>query len=179
MAEFKTAFQKMLNHEGGYVNDTNDQGGETYKGISRTKHKNWSGWEMVDKYKNMSGFPKILDKDIEIQKQVELFYLNQFWLPLKADQISNQLVADSIFDFSVNAGIITCVQLAQSLMGDIHVDGIIGVQTLSKLNGVNPKHFQAAFTVGKISYYIYIIKRRPSNKKYLYGWVTRALEYNE
>ena len=179
MAEFKIAFQKMLNHEGGYVNDPNDQGGETYKGISRTKHKNWSGWEMVDKYKNKSGFPSTLDKDIELQKQVELFYLYEFWLPLKADQIQNQMNADSIFDFSVNAGIITSVQLAQSLMGDIHVDGIIGAQTLSKLNGVNPKHFQAVFTVGKISYYIYIIKKRPSNKKYLYGWVIRALEYNE
>ena len=134
---------------------------------------------MVDKYKNKSGFPSTLDKDIEIQKQVELFYLYEFWLPLKADQIQNQLNADSIFDFSVNAGIVTCVQLAQCIIGGIDVDGIIGVQTLSKLNGVNPKHFQAAFTVGKIGYYIYIIKKRPSNKKYLYGWVIRALEYNE
>ena len=179
MAEFKTAFQKMQNHEGGYVNDPNDQGGETYKGISRAKHKNWSGWEMVDKYKNKSGFPATLDKDVDLLKDVEIFYWTNFWLPIQAYKIQNQTTADSIFDFAINAGIITSVQLAQSLMGDIHVDGIIGVQTLSKLNGVNPKHFQAAFTVGKIAYYIFIIQKRPTNKKYLFGWVIRALEYNE
>lgn len=179
MAEFKTAFQKTITHEGGYINDPDDKGGETYKSISRASHNNWSGWEMIDKYKNKSGFPANLDKDVELQNQVEIFYLYEFWLPLKADQIQNQMNADSIFDFSVNTGIITSVQLSQSLMGDIHVDGIIGVRTLSKLNGVDLKHFQAAFIVGKIAYYIYIIKKRPTNKKYLYGWVTRALEYNE
>lgn len=41
MAEFNIAFQKTLTHEGGYVNDPEDSGGETYKGISRNNHKNW------------------------------------------------------------------------------------------------------------------------------------------
>ncbi len=178
MAEFKISLQKTLTHEGGYVNDPDDLGAETYKGISRASHSKWSGWAIIDKYKTKPDFPSSLDKDIELQKQLELFYLHEFWLPLKADQILDQMNADSIFDFSVNAGIITSVQLAQSLMGEIHVDGFIGIQTLSKLNGVNPLHFQAAFSVGKIAYYMYIIKKRPSNKKYLYGWILRALEYN-
>ena len=178
MAEFKISLQKTLTHEGGYVNDPDDLGAETYKGISRASHIKWSGWAIIDKYKTKADFPSTLDKDIELQKQLELFYLHEFWLPLKADQILDQMNADSIFDFSVNAGIITCIQLAQCIMGDLHVDGILGDQTLTKLNGVNPKHFQAAFTVGKIGYYMYIIKKRPTNKKYLYGWIVRVLEYN-
>ncbi|MEI6755348.1 MAG: glycosyl hydrolase 108 family protein [Paludibacter sp.] len=178
MAEFKTAFQKTLTYEGGYSNDPDDLGKETYKGISRAVHSKWLGWSCIDKYKGKTGFPSILDKDIELQKQLELFYLHEFWLPLKADKIQNQINADSIFDFSVNAGITTCVQLAQCIMGGIRADGIFGVQTLAKLNAVDSKHFQAAFTVGKIAYYIYIIKKRPTNKKYLYGWIVRALEYN-
>lgn len=178
MAEFNIAFQRMLNHEGGFVNNPEDSGGETYKGISHISHSNWSGWTIIDKYKNKSGFQATLDKDVELQKQVEMFYRANFWSPLNADHISNQAIADSIFDFSVNAGMKTSVQLAQSIIGT-RADGIIGVQTLAKLNAIDALHFQAAFTVGKIAHYISIIKKRPANKKYLYGWVIRALEYNE
>lgn len=177
MAKFKTAFQKMLAHEGGYVNDPNDQGGETYKGISRNAHKNWSGWEMIDMYKSKSGFPTILYKDVELQTEIEQFYRTNFWSPLNADHISNQAVADSIFDFSVNAGIITSVRLTQSIVG-VKADGIIGEHTLRKLNSLDFGYFLPAFTIAKISHYIAIIIKRPANKKYFYGWVIRALKYN-
>jgi lysozyme family protein len=178
MAEFKTAFKKMHNHEGGYVNDPDDQGGETYKGISRTMHKIWSGWAIIDRYKNKSGFPATLDQDVELQKEIEQFYRTNFWSPLNAEHISNQTIADSIFDFSVNAGVITSIRLAQSIVG-VKADGIIGEQTLRKLNSLDFGYFLPAFTVAKISHYITIIIKRPANKKYFYGWVIRALEYNE
>jgi lysozyme family protein len=177
MAEFKTSLQKTLNHEGGYVNDPDDLGKETYKGISRASHSKWSGWSSIDKYKSKTDFPSILDKDIELQKQVELFYLYEFWLLLKADQIANQITADSIFDFAVNAGINKSVQLTQSIIGT-KVDGFIGEQTLQKLNSLDFGYFQPAFTIAKISHYISIIQKRPTNKKYLYGWIIRALEYH-
>jgi lysozyme family protein len=178
MAEFNIALQKTFAYEGGYSNDPDDLGSETYKGISRTMHTHWSGWAIIDMYKNNSGFPATLDTDIELQKQVELFYLYEFWLPLKADQIQNQLSADSIFDFAVNAGINKSVQLAQSIVGT-KADGIIGEQTIKKLNSLDFGYFQSVFTVAKISHYITIIKKRPTNKKYLYGWIIRALEFND
>ena len=178
MAEFKIALQKTLVHEGGYVNDPTDAGGETYKGISRNSHKSWLGWTLIDKYKNKSGFPTILDKDITLQKAVELFYQTNFWSPLNVDQISNQTIADSIFDFGVNTGLTTSVKLIQSIVGT-RPDGIIGEQTLNKLNTLDFSYVLSAFTITKLEYYIHIIKQRPTNKKYLYGWVTRALEYND
>ncbi len=177
MAEFKIALQKMLTYEGGYANDPDDLGAETYKGISRAAHSNWSGWSCIDKHKAKTDFPSILDKDIELKKQVELFYLYEFWFPLKADQILNQTTASSIFDFAVNAGIKTSVQMVQSIIG-VKADGIIGDQTLKKLHSLDFGYFQPAFTVAKITHYISIIKKRPTNKKYLYGWIIRALEYN-
>ena len=177
MAEFKTALQKTLTHEGGYVNDPDDLGKETYKGISRGSHSNWSGWTIIDDYKAKSGFPSILDNDVELQKQLELFYLYEFWLPLRAYQIDNQITVDSIFDFAVNAGIKTSVQLLQSIVGT-KADGIIGELTLKKLNSLDFGYFQPAFTVAKITHYISIIQKRPANKKFLYGWIIRALEYH-
>lgn len=177
MAEFKISFQKTLAHEGGYVYDPLDAGGETHKGISRNSHGSWSGWVIIDKSKKEKDFPVSIVNHVALQQLVELFYLNTFWLPLKASQISNQTTADSIFDFAVNTGVKTTVLIVQSVIGT-KADGIIGEQTLQKLNSLDFGYFQPAFTVAKISHYIAIIKKRPSNKKYLYGWIIRALEYH-
>ena len=177
MAEFKTALKKTLVHEGGYVNDPDDSGKETYKGISRASHSNWFGWAIIDKYKNNAGFPAILDKDEELQNLVSRFYFNNFWTPLKGNLIANQTNADSIFDFAVNSGITTTVLIVQSVIGS-KTDGIIGELTLKKLNSLDFGYFQPAFTVAKITHYISIIQKRPTNKKYLYGWIIRALEYH-
>lgn len=177
MAEFKISLQKTLTHEGGYVNDTNDMGGETYKGISRNAHPDWSGWEQIDISKYEYHFPKNLDENEDLQTEVELFYHTNFWQPLKADQIENQKMADSIFDFGVNAGIKTSIRYAQSIL-ETGVDGILGSKTLEKLNTYNPEHFYVLFTIAKITHYITIIKNRPVNKTYLYGWIIRTLHYS-
>lgn len=177
MAEFKISLQKTLAHEGEYVNDPVDLGMETYKGISRANHGDWKGWLTIDQYKIKPNFPFSLVNNADLEKQVELFYLYEFWLPLKADQISNQTTADSIFDFAVNAGINKSVQLTQSIIGT-KADGIIGEKTLQKLNSLDFGYFQPSFTIAKITHYISIIKKRPANKKYLYGWIIRALECN-
>jgi poly-D-alanine transfer protein DltD len=74
MANFIISLQRTLVHEGGYIHDSEDVGGETYKGISRASHPNWSGWIIIDKYKEKPGFPSILNSDSELQKQIEEFY---------------------------------------------------------------------------------------------------------
>lgn len=174
MAEFKIAFQKMLAHEGGYSNDPDDLGGETYKGISRKAHKSWFGWALIDKHKGKPDFPATLDKDVELSKKIEQFYLTNFWSPLNANLIANQTNANSLFDFAVNAGITPSARIVQSIVGT-KIDGIIGEHTLNKINSMDFGYFQAAFTVTKIEYYMTIIRKRPTNKKFLYGWITRAL----
>lgn len=176
MAQFKIAFQKTLLHEGNYSNDPSDLGGETYKGIARNMHASWSGWKIIDTSKKKSGFPATLNKDAELQKQVEEFYLVSFWGPLKAYDIQNQSNADSIFDFAVNTGIKNCIRIVQKVVGATE-DGIIGNETLAKLNEYNSILFRIEFTLAKIKYYIAITKKRPANKKFLYGWIVRALEY--
>lgn len=174
MARFNDAYNRILAHEGGYVNDPDDPGGETYKGIARSMHSKWNGWVRVDMCKNQSGFPANLEKDAELQNEISRFYQVNFWDALSADNIANQLVADSIFDFAVNAGLKTSASLAQ-LVVEAETDGVIGPKSLEKINAFNPDHFLAAFTVAKIARYISIIKKRPTSKKYLYGWVCRAV----
>lgn len=177
MAEFTQAFQLMIAHEGGYVNDPDDPGGETYKGVARKIHSKWDGWTKVDMLKRQAGFPGNLDKDTELQQDVEDFYRINFWNKIKGDDITDQEVANSIFDFGVNAGTGTSASLAQMVIG-AKADGVIGPVSIDMLNKFNPEHFLASFTVAKIARYISIIKKRPTSRKYFYGWVCRALGEN-
>ncbi|MDD4991819.1 MAG: glycosyl hydrolase 108 family protein [Paludibacter sp.] len=177
MANFNISLQKTLHHEGIYSNDPADLGKETFRGISRANYNNWAGWKLIDQMKSKPDFPSNLNCNVEMQKQVEIFYLHEFWIPLKAEFILNQDSADSLFDFAVNTGIKTSVQLAQSVIG-VKTDGLIGELTLKKINTIDFGYFQPAFTVGKISHYIASIQKQPTNKKYLYGWIIRTLEYH-
>ncbi len=174
MADFNTAFQLMIAHEGGYVNDPDDPGGETYKGVARKIFSKWNGWTTVDILKRQSGFPANLDKDAELQGAVTDFYRVTFWDPMKGDQITDQEVASSIFDFGVNAGLSSSASLAQMVIG-AKADGVIGPKSIEILNAFNSDHFLAAFTVAKIARYVNIVMKRPASRKYFYGWVCRAL----
>lgn len=174
MADFKNAFQLMIAHEGGYVNDPDDPGGETYKGVARKIFSKWDGWVKIDLLKRMSGFPGNLDKDPEIQEAIKDFYEVQFWNRLSGSLISEQAVANSIFDFAVNAGTGTSASLAQMVV-ETEADGVIGNESIAKINAFNPDHFLASFTVAKIARYVNIVKKRPTSRKYFYGWILRAL----
>jgi len=174
MSEFIKAFQKTIVSEGGYVNDPDDPGGETYKGIARKMNSKWEGWTNIDILKRQPGFPASIDKDAEIRMLVGEFYIINFWNKLKGDEIINQEVADSVFDFGVNAGVATSAALAQMVVG-ANADGVIGPDSIEAINKFDPNYFLASFTVAKIARYINIVKKRPTSRKFFYGWVIRAL----
>ena len=68
MANFDAAYQKTAAHEGGYVNDPDDAGAETYKGISRRFNPSWIGWAKIDEMKvNVENFSQNLEGDAELQ----------------------------------------------------------------------------------------------------------------
>ena len=177
MADFTQAFQLMISHEGGYGNDPDDPGGETYKGVARKIFSKWDGWTKVDILKRQTGFPANLDKDPELQQNISDFYRVTFWDKINGDQIANQEIANSIFDFGVNAGVGTSASLAQMVVG-AKSDGVIGPNSISAINNFDPEHFLASFTVAKIARYVNIVKKRPTSRKYFYGWVIRALGEN-
>lgn len=178
MADFTQAFQLTIAHEGGYVNDPDDPGGETYKGVARKIHSKWDGWQTIDMLKRQAGFPGNLDKDPELQEAIADFYRVNFWDRVKGDNITEQKVAESIFDFAVNAGVGTSASLAQMVV-ETKADGVIGQESIAKINAFDTDHFLAAFTVAKIARYVNIVKKRPTSRKYFYGWVLRALNSND
>lgn len=178
MAQFTEALNKTIASEGGYVNDPSDPGGETYKGVARNMWSKWPGWTIIDIAKRQPNFPANLDTNAELQQEIAFFYQVNFWDKMNGDAIADQAIANSIFDFAVNAGIKTSVTLAQMAI-DVIPDGILGPKTIEKLNDFNVDHFMAEFTVAKIARYVAIIRKRPASRKYLLGWITDALNFKQ
>lgn len=174
MALFETALQKTLLNEGGYVNDPDDPGGETYKGVARKIFSTWDGWQIIDTLKQQSGFPTSLDKNADLQSKVHDFYKTNFWDRVQGDQITDDHVAFSIFDFAVNTGVSTSAILAQHVV-NANPDGVIGNNTIKEINAMDPEFFLAAFTVAKVVRYVGIVNKRPVSRKYFFGWISRAI----
>lgn len=123
MANFNNAFIKVIKAEGGYVNDPDDKGGETYLGISRRNHPDSAMWTFIDDTKKRN--PGISNKNLTvILKQnprldaiAKLIYKTKYWDLLKLDDVYSQKIAEQMFDMAVNAGVSTAIKLAQRTLG--------------------------------------------------------------
>ena len=165
MAEFTQAFEKMILNEGGYkLTDTpGDRGGQTYAGIARNAWPKWAGWKAID------------DGETPESALVRAFYQSNFWFAIHGDKISDQAIAETVFDFAVNAGVKTAAMLAQTVVGATP-DGKIGPVTLAAVNAQTSEKFVMAYALAKIARYAAIVRRDRSQQKFLLGWVNRALE---
>ena len=174
MAEFQPAYNHVLKWEGGYVNDPDDPGGETYRGVARRFWSKWDGWVIIDMKKKERGFPKSLDSHQELQKMIAEFYEANFWDKVKGDQIDSQEVAENIFDFAVNAGVKTSSKLAQLAAGT-GADGVIGPNSIKAINACDEELFICKFALNKIAKYVNICKKRRTSRKYFFGWISRVM----
>lgn len=189
MSDFNAALAITLKNEGGYVNDATDAGGETYKGISRTYHPDWSGWAVIDAARGGAGFPKSLDNNAALGDAVAAFYKQQFWNQFMGDAISDQAIAQELFDTSVNMGVNRAVEFLQEGINllnrnqqnypDIVVDGKFGRNTLNTLQTCLSQQNGAAYLLKLMNvlqgmHYIEYAQRKPSQEKYIRGWLSRV-----
>ena len=93
MITFEQIIDKVLEHEGGYVNDPYDKGGETNFGIA----KRW--------------YPDVDIKNLTKSDAINIYY-NNYWKPSKADFLPNDLKA-TYFDMCVNMGQRQAVKILQ------------------------------------------------------------------
>lgn len=134
MADFRLAYKKLEVAEGGYVNDPDDKGGETYKGISRKANPDWNGWISIDQIKKAhpTTFKNILKRTPELEKKVQDLYKDKYWDCFELDDIPNQLVAEQIFDTAVNCGQVAAIKFIQRVL-DLRETGVWSLDLLYKL----------------------------------------------
>ena len=96
-----------------------------------------------------------------------------YWDYFKADTINNQSVAEFFVDGGLTQGRILIAKYVQSSLG-VTVDGIIGSQTIAAINTDNNIEavFNQVYQLRK-KRYLAIVKAKPSQKKYIRGWLNR------
>ena len=128
MANYNIAYNKVIKVEGGYVNDPDDAGGETYMGISRKFNPNVKFWKVIDeiKSKNKSITNKeintILKKNNSIIGEIKNIYKNKYWDKLYLDNLNSQKVAEELFDTAVNMGVNVAIKILQNAL-KVKTDG--------------------------------------------------------
>ncbi len=108
-ANFRDCLDVTLRHEGGYVNDPHDPGGETKFGISKRAH------------------PKEDIKGMTLDRAAQIYQAG-YWAPLKCDLLPDglDLVA---FDGAVNSGQMRGAKWLQRALG-VTPDGRVGKTTI-------------------------------------------------
>ena len=154
--EFKDAVKIVLKHEGGYVNDPVDPGGETNMGISK------------------KAYPFLDIKNLTI-KQASDIYFKDYWLKAKVSKVPEELRM-IYFDMVVNMGRSRAVKILQQAANakgaGLKVDGGMGPKTLAAMNGVELDRVRAY----RVKYYADLVTRKPDLEKFYFGWFRRALE---
>jgi lysozyme family protein len=142
MADFDKAIPKVLRHEGvqfdttgqpvsghtGYVDHPDDPGGETNYGVTvrRARASGYTG--------PMAEIPYAV---------VLTIYRHHYWDSLCCDDITDQEIAEELFDTGVNCGVVVAKTFLQRTLNalnvkgtrwnDLLVDGVIGAKTLTAL----------------------------------------------
>jgi len=188
MANFETAYKITMSNEGGYANDPDDVGGETYKGISRNYHPNWKGWTIVDSHKNSVTFEQDLKNDEDLQRLVKEFYKANFWDVNLLDRFSSQNIGNEMFDTGVNMGVSRAAMFLQialnylnkneKLYEDLVVDGKIGNKTFSAVNIIlNNGEENLLYKVLNILqgyHYLEYMSKSPTQEKFARSWFSRV-----
>lgn len=190
MADFNLAYKVTMENEGGYANNPQDRGGETYKGISRKHHPEWPGWVLIDRIKDENSNQNFIVNGITatnqiLQGHVKVFYLEEFWKPLKLDFISSQEIATEMFDTGVNMGPGVAVSFLQRTLNvlnrngkdypDLILDFRMGPQTIKTLeNHRNPGLVLLLLNILQGAKYISIAENDRSQEIFMRSWFSRV-----
>ncbi|TPN11740.1 glycoside hydrolase family 108 protein [Mesorhizobium sp. B2-1-2] len=125
----RASLDKLLVHEGGYVNHPSDPGGPTNKGVTQ---------RVYDAYRKGKGQRARSVKSITMDEVYEI-YDRQYWDAVKGDQLPDG-VDYVVLDGAVNSGVRQSVMWLQRALGAAYkgrIDGSMGFSTLEALKTVN------------------------------------------
>lgn len=112
---FDQAFERTVGHEGGYINDPADPGGETKFGISKRSYPHLNIAELT-------------------REQAREIYRRDFWERGRFSEFP-PIVGYQAFDIAVNSGIETAIRMLQRAAG-VADDGYIGPVTVAAVRAV-------------------------------------------
>lgn len=132
MSAFDQLIDRVLTHEGGYVNLVEDPGGETKFGISKRS------------------YPGVDIKNLTRPQAIEI-YRTDFWARVQGDQLPRAF-AFQVLDAAVNHGVGNAVRWMQRAAG-VADDGVIGPMTLAAVKRCDPADLVLKFNAERLDFY--------------------------
>lgn len=159
-SNFDAALAAVLAHEGGYVNDPQDPGGATNRGVTQAVYDVWR----VDHQ-----LPKRSVKHIT-PAEVMAIYKRRYWDAVKGDQLPSGLDY-CLFDFAVNSGPKRAATHLQRVLG-VSDDGKIGPQTLEAAERAPTTDLIHAVSNLRQAF----LEKQPHFPRFGRGWTRRVAE---
>ena len=157
MSKFDEIIEGVLKHEGGYVNDPTDLGGETNFGITKRF------------------YPDVDIKNLTEEGAKEI-YKKDYWDKNKIDDVPDDL-KHIYFDMCVNQGRGTAVKILQRAIngkgGKLTVDGGFGPGTKAALAKHTPELDRVRCY--RLKHYYDLVNKKPEQERFIFGWYKRAL----
>lgn len=171
MASFGPAYALIAKHEGYYVNNPADLGGETYAGITRKYNPTWVGWPILDSHKPLRWNQRVPALD----PYVADFYLKQKWQKHSLGSLQNQQVANAVMDSVVLHGFGSgLVQRAVNASGArVTVDNSVGPMTVRAINSVPSNTFLTNLARVRLDYVKKVNQNNPNQEQFMANWTKR------
>ena len=146
---FDQAFERLIGHEGGYVADSRDPGGETKFGISKR------------------AYPHLDIKALTLHDAKDI-YRRDFWQRVRGDELPREFAFQAL-DAAVNHGIGNAVRWMQRAAG-VADDGVIGPVTLAAVQRAQPADLVLRFNAERLRFYAKLTTFSTFGR----GWVNRV-----
>lgn len=149
--------ERILLVEGGYVNDPSDAGGETKYGISKRAH------------------PELDIKNLT-RAEAEQILINDYIVEPGFNDLTPSSLRDQLIDFGYHSGPARAIRALQALVG-VSIDGILGPGTLAAVSARDAIRLNNQLAAHRVEFLVDLVLDKPSQLKYLRGWVRRALSF--
>tara|TARA_Y100000593_G_scaffold14077_1_gene26481 strand:+ start:1664 stop:2143 length:480 start_codon:yes stop_codon:yes gene_type:complete len=157
LTTFDEIIEKVLEHEGGYVDDPTDSGGETKYGISK------------------KAYPDEDIKGLTVERAKEL-YKRDYWDRFRVSDLPNR-IRHIYVDMCINMGGRRATKILQEACNSknsykIDIDGGIGKDTIKASSNLEEFRLRAY----RVMFYAELVIKKPDQMKFWVGWFRRSCE---
>lgn len=173
---FDLRVDNVLDSEGGYVNNPDDKGGPTNRGIA------WATWQ--ENARSVLGVdPTLSNLQSLTEEGAKKIYEKKYWDRSGGYDINDGDIRYFMFDFYVNSGgwaVKTLQKSLNELNGiSLVVDGAIGPNTLMAVNSSNSVELYNKLKEKRLDFYEKIVENDPTQEQFLEGWKNRLDEFED
>ncbi|HBC3366499.1 TPA: PAAR domain-containing protein [Vibrio parahaemolyticus] len=172
-------YSKILAHEGGFVDNPNDRGGATNKGVTIDTWRRFS-----DKLFNIA--PSVDSLKAMTDEQAYEIFVEGYWNKSLANKIRNCPIAFQFVDFYYNAPQGSAVVLQRTineLGGNVVEDWHMGPSSLKAVNELidsgKEKEIYLTFRRLRIEYYNHRADTVEGQSVFRNGWIARAESFKD